>query len=248
VRLVSAHELTSSRTCTRAGCGNDAGDDGLCDSCRAAERAPKRKPTPAPLLSDPLGLTLEPGCDLATWTTLLRRIGIVRTATRFWVGDALDQGDFPEGEKFAIAERELGLARHHLKQLQWVARAVPRSRRRRELTHTHHRQVAALSPAEQERFLELAVAERLTTSELRDEIVAAGLRAAPPEAELDADPQAPATPKAVIAARPRLTATVTDPDRIDRWQAAAQARGWTITRLVEEAVDAYLAAGASSST
>jgi hypothetical protein len=242
---ISAHQLTTSTTCSRPGCVNDAlsepGDDGLCHACRAAAQAPKPKP-PLPALRDPLGLEL-PELDLEAWTELVRRVGVVGRAVNFWIGDLLDQAHFPPREKFAIASRELDREVHHLKQTQWIARAVPRERRRRELSWAHHRDVAALEPDEQVRWLGHAVAEQLTAAQLRTELVAAGLRASPPEADLDPDSQAPATPMPVITARPRLTATVTDPDRIDRWQAAAQARGWTITRLVEEAVEQYLATG-----
>ena len=54
---------------------------------------------------------------------------------------------------------------------QWVAsKFVDNSRRREELSWSHHREVAALPPAEADELLGLAEREGLSTRELRAEV------------------------------------------------------------------------------
>ena len=48
----------------------------------------------------------------------------------------------------------------------WVAGAIETSRRRDVLSWSHHKEVAALEPDEQDRFLDLAVSEQVRDGSL----------------------------------------------------------------------------------
>jgi hypothetical protein len=243
VAQVSAHELMSTRLCAGTSCTREiSGDEELCSTCQAAADSPKRKPA---LLSDPLGLELDPNLDVDTWTGLIRRLAAITSATRWWIGDALARGNFPERSKYRIADRELGMETANLKQLDYVARNVERSRRRRDLSFTHHVLVAPLEPDDQERWLARAADEQLTCRELKAELAAAELRAARPGLRIppSASPS-PISRRAVEGEDLEQTRiTVTWPSSFaERVRAAARARQVPIAKLMAEAVDAYLAA------
>jgi hypothetical protein len=238
VRVLGVQELTSSKLCPSPRCKNEIrGDEELCHRCRS-EAAPPPKPSSLPALRDPLGLDLPADLDLDTWTGFIRRIAVVTSATRWWIGDLLVQGNFPDGQKYAIAEHELGLERSTLANYCYVARNVERERRRPELPFAHHTVVAPLEPAQQRHWLARAVEERWTSAQLRAELGAVGLQAPVPGHRLPA-PRPPAPePEQLVQSRLTMTWPASLADRV---RAIARERGVSIASLVAEAVERYLA-------
>ena len=260
---VSAHDLVSERICRAPRCPNlGEGKDGLCGDCRAAARSkPARASGPLPV--DELGPTIDPG-ELGEGEALamLRRLVKARDGVAWAIGDLL-AAKFPYGTKAKFAIEELGLTEAQAQHWPYVAKHVRREHRRRELSHTHHRLVAPLKPADQIELLESAVAGGWTVSrlerELRSERVLVELatvqdgqsseRETPrlPAASGDvARPLSPARPggKSFHTAQPgharRSAPLVLPAELAARVLTAAAERGVSPPDLIAAAIDAYL--------
>ena len=100
-----------------------------------------------------------------------RRWLSVSRSVMWWIGDWLRFGDGKWGETSAQAVEDTGRQGQTLLDAQWVAsKFVDNSRRREELSWSHHKEVAALPPAEADELLDLAEREGLSTRELRAEV------------------------------------------------------------------------------
>jgi len=86
----------------------------------------------------------------------------------WWIGDWLRYGEYTYGEKFAQAVEETGRAPQTLANLQWVASAIDPSRRRENLTHAHHAEVAALPEPDQDDLLDDAIENGYSAKTLRE--------------------------------------------------------------------------------
>ena len=119
-------------------------------------------------------LALAPGLPYARWETIGRALWAMEWGRLWWLGDWLTYGECAYGERAAQAEALGGYDYATLSAARWVCGRIAPDRRRPELSFAHHRQVAALAPAEQERWLTAAAREGWTLQELR-----AVLRAVP---------------------------------------------------------------------
>lgn len=88
----------------------------------------------------------------------------------FWIGDLLNYVESRWGETYAQLMDETGLAYQTLANDKWVTSKVDISRRRENLHFSHHAEVAALEPPEQEKWLGQAEREEWTTGHLRQRI------------------------------------------------------------------------------
>ncbi len=111
----------------------------------------------------------DPLCelDLPAWVQAGRKIGALGRGAQWWVGDWLLYGNFRWGQKYAEAARITGYDAGSLRNMAWMATQFPPDRRRAALTWCHHAAVGGLSLVEQERWLDLVAAERLTVADLR---------------------------------------------------------------------------------
>jgi len=112
------------------------------------------------------------------WLVVGRRLGGVSRCNQWWLGDWVRYGAEKWGEKYTQAAKITGYDPRSLANMASIAAAFDSSRRRDDLTWSHHVAVAALSEQEQERWLDRAAAERLSVADLRTE-----LRASPKGAE-----------------------------------------------------------------
>lgn len=137
------------------------------------------------------------------WGAMLQQIMV---SHKWWLGDWLNQGECRYGETYTQALRFLPedkrdqRAIEQLKQAKWVARAysdllpdgtVVPARRRPELSFSHHRAAAHLSPAEQIEWLQRAIANDWTSDELARQIKAgqADTLVTPPTLRNSASPE-----------------------------------------------------------
>lgn len=97
-------------------------------------------------------------------------LGTLHEAVRFAIGDAIVQGEVLYGDQAFQAFERFQLSEEAMKEYVRVAQRVPRSRRRKGLSWSHHRAVAPLPPAEQKEWLKRAVDEGLSHHALRDEL------------------------------------------------------------------------------
>ena len=117
-----------------------------------------------------IALDLPKGMSLAQWQRTGESLGQIDRACRWWIGDWLSYGALEYGERYASASAATGYSEQTLMDAVWVARSVPKSRRVKRLSFSHHKAVAKLKPAEQERHLADAARNGWSVAELRKRI------------------------------------------------------------------------------
>ena len=106
------------------------------------------------------------------WIHALGVLGRLAVRSAWWLGDAFIQGQGRWGGKYAkMAAAEAGVKPSTIVDYASVSRSVPPSVRRSDLSHAHHRLVAAIrDPEEQARLLAYAAQNDLTVAEFRREL------------------------------------------------------------------------------
>jgi hypothetical protein len=134
-----------------------------------------------------------PGEDLeqSEWVQWGRRLGAMSRVSNWWIGDWLQYGAARWGEKYSEAARITGCDVKTLRNIAYVARRFDLSRRRDKLTWTHHAELAALLPEQQDEWLERALALRLSPADLRLELRAAQRSLQSSSAEESSSPAEP---------------------------------------------------------
>jgi len=116
----------------------------------------------------PTGLQLPAGLSYDDWLKAGVVLRTIEGAVLWWVGDWYNYGERKYGERAAQAiGGEVDLAAETVRAAGWVAGRVEIVRRRTNLSWSHHQEVAALEPKEQDRLLDRAEHESLTRAELR---------------------------------------------------------------------------------
>lgn len=126
--------------------------------------------------------------DLAEWSSVGRRLGHVGRCNQWWLGDWINYGNARFGERYTRAAKLTGYDVQSLMNMVYVASRFEISRRRENLSWSHHAALAALDEASQELWLERAATDRLSVADLRVEL-RTQRRALEP-------PAAPSTPSA----------------------------------------------------
>lgn len=118
-----------------------------------------------------IGLRLtDPDLPIEDFSNLCYMLGRFHEAVRFAIGDAILIGEKLYGEEAFQCFEELHLSEDGRREYLRVSERVPRSRRRKDLSWSHHRAVAALEPAAQKEWLKRASDEGLSHHALRDEL------------------------------------------------------------------------------
>jgi hypothetical protein len=114
----------------------------------------------------------RPRDDLAfsEWVELGRRLGLAGRSVGWWIGDWLAYGNRAYGERYVRAARITGYDVQTLMNMVYVASRFEISRRRENLSWSHHAELASMTGDEQEHWLARAEAERLSVRCLRQEI------------------------------------------------------------------------------
>jgi hypothetical protein len=114
-------------------------------------------------------VSYHPPADLKfdEWQAIGHTLFSIERAVQFWIGDWIRFGEKSYGEKYSQAIEETGLDYQTLANYAYVASKVEPSRRRENVSFSHHAEVAALAPEKQEAWLETAEAQNWTRSDLR---------------------------------------------------------------------------------
>jgi hypothetical protein len=96
-------------------------------------------------------------------------LGSVARATGWWIGDWIRYGNASYGERYELAAKVTGYDAQTLMNMVYVASRFEISRRREKLSSSHHAELAALPPDEQERCLDRAERDGLSLRGLREE-------------------------------------------------------------------------------
>lgn len=116
----------------------------------------------------PTGLRLlDENMTLEELEAIGRWLGRVRTITNFALGDWWNFGEAVHGEAFAQVMEATGVSYDTMNRYARVCRSIVPSRRRADLTFTHHMEVAPLDPQQQEFWLTRSAAESLSSGDLR---------------------------------------------------------------------------------
>jgi hypothetical protein len=139
------------------------------------QRSPPRPPAPARAPAAGPSLTETSWAPrreltLADWIRQGRSLGTIGRASGWWIGDWIRFGNARYGEKYEVAARITGYDAQSLMNMAYVASRFDFSRRREKLSFSHHAELAALPPDEQDRWLDRAEAERLSSRLIRKEL------------------------------------------------------------------------------
>lgn len=116
-----------------------------------------------------VGLHLSrPDLPYAQFEALCHLLGRMHEAVRFAIGDAIILGELLFKEESYQAIESIGLSEKGRLEYVRVAEKVPRATRRKDLSWSHHRAVAALPAPEQKKWLRKASQENLSHAELRE--------------------------------------------------------------------------------
>ncbi len=111
--------------------------------------------------------------DRAGWLAAGVSLAEFGRVNNWWVGDWIRYGNAHWGEKYIEAARVTGLDAKTLRNIAYVASRFHLSRRRDNLSWTHHAELAALPPDQQDQWLDRAQSLRLSPGDLRIELRAA---------------------------------------------------------------------------
>ena len=138
------------------------------------QRATGRVMPPAGQLAPALGvrpsrtsMRFDPAMTLDGWKLIGAKLSLHSDATCWWLGDWLAFGRTNYGRRYREGIAVTGLEYKTLRNYAVVARAFEWSRRRHELSFQHHAEVCALAPDEQDMWLDLAIRNGWSKSELR---------------------------------------------------------------------------------
>lgn len=106
--------------------------------------------------------------DLSEWIAAGRLLGGMGRCSQWGLGDWILYGDTKFGERYTRATKITGYDRQTLMNMVYVATRFKISRRRENLSWSHHETVAGLEDKEQDHWLDLAAAQRLSRRDLRD--------------------------------------------------------------------------------
>jgi hypothetical protein len=108
--------------------------------------------------------------DKRRWLEVGRALGRLGRYNRWWVGDWLLYANRKWGEMYVEAARVTGYEYGSLRNLASMSQKFAFSRRRDNLSWGHHADVAGLTTAEQDHWLDRAVELGLTRQDLRIEL------------------------------------------------------------------------------
>jgi hypothetical protein len=119
----------------------------------------------------PTKLVIRGKMTAQEYAGLLATLGGMARNHQWWVGDALVDGEkrFGEDEYSQLVE-SADLEPHTLTNYRWVAASVEPSRRREDLSWSHHAEVARLAPETQTLMLAEAVERSWGVRELREAV------------------------------------------------------------------------------
>jgi hypothetical protein len=123
-----------------------------------------------PFTMTPTGIVVTSDPTLDEWNAATTWAQRTEKASPWWVADLIEYGERVFGEKYSQALDCTDYTEQALKDITYVARNVAPSRRRHDVSFSHHREVAALPPTKQDEWLHRAWDKGLTVQALRHQI------------------------------------------------------------------------------
>jgi hypothetical protein len=107
---------------------------------------------------------------LSEWSSTGRRLGSIVRCSQWWLGDWIRYGNTKFGERYTRAAILTGYDVQTLTNMAHVASRFELHRRRANLSWSHHAALAALNTEDQDRWLDRAMADKLSVADLRCEL------------------------------------------------------------------------------
>lgn len=126
------------------------------------------------------GLTLPPGLDYEAWEQIGTALQQMEKSVMWWIGDWLRYGERAYGESYTQAIETTGRSYQSCANAKYVAGRIEFSRRRENVSWSHHAEVAALEPAEQDVWLNTCEQDDISRNQLRQEVQRAKMLASLP--------------------------------------------------------------------
>jgi hypothetical protein len=108
--------------------------------------------------------------DVAEWIVHGRRLGTIGRGVAWWIGDWVNYGNMKFGQKYSRAARITGYDVQSLMNMSYVASRFDCSRRRENLSWSHHAELAGLAVEHQEMWLDNAEQKRISVRGLREAV------------------------------------------------------------------------------
>lgn len=112
-------------------------------------------------------LEMDENTTFEEWSEIGEKLQDIQGSIHWWIGDWISFGEHKWGEKYTQAIEKTGYVLETLKTDVWVANSIKKSLRNDNLSFTHHHLVASLEPKDQEKWLDKAEKEELSTRELK---------------------------------------------------------------------------------
>jgi hypothetical protein len=116
-----------------------------------------------------VGWTPRADIGLEEWSAFGRRFGEIGRCSQWWLGDWIHYGNAKFGERYSRAAKLTGYDVQSLMNMVYVASRFEISRRRENLSWSHHATVASFDVPSQEYWLGRAVVDKLSVADLRVE-------------------------------------------------------------------------------
>jgi hypothetical protein len=139
--------------------------EGRKNALKRDKRVSARLAVPGEIYS--VGMKLPEDLSFEQWETVVARLAMITRACMWWIGDALAYGSRRYGAMYKQALDSSGYDYQTLRNAAWVSSMIELSRRRDKLSWSHHCEVAALEPEQQDALLDRAESENMSRDDLR---------------------------------------------------------------------------------
>jgi hypothetical protein len=119
------------------------------------------------ILATMVGLTIPLGLPFEKWEEAGPKLFRIADSSAWCIGDWLVYGQDTYQERYRHALASAGLEYQTLRNYAWVARAYEMPRRHGALSFQHHAELASLTPAEQDMWLDRAEKHGWSRNQLR---------------------------------------------------------------------------------
>lgn len=125
---------------------------------------------PPSITASKTGLIFNSYVPFEEWEEIGKNLRLVDGAIHWWIGDWLNYGEKNYGETYAQALDTVDYEEKTLRNDKYISGKFELSRRRDNLSWSHHAEVAALEPLEQDKLLDQAEKLDWTRQTLRQEV------------------------------------------------------------------------------
>jgi hypothetical protein len=113
------------------------------------------------------GLKFTSDISFNEWTKIGHSLRLMEGSVQFWIGDWLNYGENTYDQWTQEFDETNQVDYGYLRNMKWIAKRVPLSRRRDNLSWSHHQEVADLEAEDQDLLLNEAETHKLNRTQFR---------------------------------------------------------------------------------